>query len=247
MYAGAFKFTPRGATMNQLTPKANKLWYLKHINLFSCFSETELQEIDRITRMQEVGQRQRIFLPGDPSNTVYLLKKGQVKIAGTIADGREVIFEILTPGEIFGEAEMLNHAPHDTYAEALGDVLICAISREDFERYLRKHQDLTFRLTKLVGNRLRKIRRRVVDLIFRNVPARLAHLLVELGQTDGIPDHGGIRLRVKLTHQEIASLIGCSRETVSTALGQMRDQGLLRSEGRSITIVNMDRLSHMAS
>lgn len=233
--------------MNQLTPKTNKLWYLKHINLFSCFSEAELQEIDRITRMQEVGQRQRIFLPGDPSDTVYFLKKGQVKIAGTNADGREVIFEILTPGEIFGEVEMMDHAPHDTYAETVGDALICAISREDFERYLQDHQDLTFKLTKLVGLRLRKIRRRVVDLIFRNVPARLAHLLVELGQTDGVPDHGGIRLRVKLTHQEIASLIGCSRETVSTALGHMRDQGLLRTEARSLTIVNMDRLSHMAS
>ena len=233
--------------MNQTIRSGNKLWYLKHINLFSCFDETELQELDRITRMQEVGKRQRIFLPGDPSNTVYFLKKGQIKVVGTNADGREVIFEILAPGEIFGEAEMLDHAPHDTYAEALGDALICAVSREDFERYLHEHQDLTFKLTKLVGLRLRKIRRRVVDLIFRHVPARLAHLLVELGQTEGVPDQGGIRLRLKLTHQEIANLIGCSRETVSTALGHMRDQGLIRTERRSITIVNMDRLSHMAS
>ena len=171
--------------MNQPIPHANKLWYLKHINLFSCFRGAELQELDRITRMQEVGPRQRIFLPGDPSNTVYFLKKGQIKIAGANADGREVIFEILTPGEIFGEAEMLDHAPHDTYAEALGDALICAVSREDFERYLQEHQDLTFQLTKLVGDRLRKIRRRTLDLIFRNVPARWARLLVELGRPTG--------------------------------------------------------------
>lgn len=233
--------------MNPAIRSANKLWYLKHINLFSCFGKAELQEIDRITRMQEVEQRQRIFLPGDPSNTVYFLKRGRVKIAGTNADGREVIFEILAPGEIFGEAEVLGDTPHETYAEALDDALICAIRREDFERYLRGHQDLTFKLTKLVGYRLRKIRRRVADLIFRNVSTRLAHLLVELGKTDGVPDDGGIRIRMKLTHQEMANLVGCSRETVSMTLGQFRDQGLLRAEARSITILNMDRLSHMGS
>lgn len=233
--------------MNPAIRSANKLWYLKHINLFSCFGKAELQEIDRITRMQEVEQRQRIFLPGDPSNTVYFLKRGRVKIAGTNADGREVIFEILAPGEIFGEVEMLDDTPRETYAEALDDTLICAIRREDFERYLRGHQDLTFKLTKLVGYRLRKIRRRVEDLIFRDVRTRLAHLLVELGKTDGAPDDGGIRIRMKLTHQEMANLVGCSRETVSMTLGQFRDQGLIQAEARSITILNMDRLSHMGS
>ncbi len=231
--------------MTQDTPAPNKLWYLKHINLFSDLTPHELQEMDRITRMQEVKKRQPIYLPGDPSNTVFLLKKGRVKISSTAPSGKEVTFDILEPGEIFGELEVLEGSPRETLAETLDDALICAIRREDFDRYLRQHPDMTLKLTKLIGLRLRKIYNRVEDLVFRDVPARLAHLLQKLSKTDGVPDGAGIRLRVKLTHQEMANLIGCSRETVSTTLGQFREQGLIRMDGRSITVVNPNGLSRL--
>lgn len=216
----------------------SKLWYLKHIRLFDGLSQSELQEMDRITRMQEVKKRQPIYLPGDPSNTVYLLKKGRVKIGSSTPSGKEVTFEILDPGEIFGELEALEGCPREALAETLDDVLICAIRREDFTRYLREHPDLMVKLTKLMGFRLRKIQSRVEDLVFRDVPARVAHLLLELKKTDGVPEGGGIRLGVKLTHQEMANLIGCSRETVSATLSQFRDRRLIRIDGRSITILD---------
>lgn len=224
--------------MTQDTAAPNKLWYLKRINLFSALTPPELQEMDRITRMQEVKKRQPIYLPGDPSNTVYLLKKGRVKISSTAPSGKEVTFDILEAGEIFGELEMLQDSPREALAEALDDALICAIRREDFDRYLRQHPDLTLKLTKLIGLRLRKIHNRVEDLVFRAVPARLAHLLLELKKTDGVPEGPGTRLRVKLTHQEMANLIGCSRETVSATLGQFRERGLIQVDGRSITILD---------
>lgn len=233
--------------MTQNTAAPNKLWYLKHINLFSALNEAELQEMDRITRMQEVKKRQPIYLPGDPSNTVYLLKKGRVKISSTAPSGKEVTFDILEAGEIFGELEMLQDSPRETQAEALDDALICAIRREDFNRYLREHQDLNAKLTKLIGLRLRKIQSRVEDLVFRDVPARLAHLLLELKKTDGVPEGTGTRLRVKLTHQEIANLIGCSRETVSATLGQFRERRLIRIDGRSITILDSYSLHRLVS
>lgn len=223
----------------------NKLWYLKHINLFSALTPPELQEMDRITRMQEVKKRQPIYLPGDPSTTVYLLKKGRVKIATTASSGKEITFEILEPGEIFGELEVLEDAPRETQAEALDDALICAIRREDFDHYLRRHPDLALNLTKLIGLRLRKIQSRVEDLVFRDVPARLAHLLIELSKTEGVSDVAGTRLRAKLTHQEMANLIGCSRETVSATLGHFRDQGLIRMEARTITILDPSGLSRL--
>lgn len=222
-----------------------KLWYLKHINLFSALTPPELQEMDRITRMQEVKKRQPIYLPGDPSNTVFLLKKGRVKISSTASSGKEVTFEILEPGEIFGELEVLEDAPRETIAEALDDALICAIRREDFDRYLGQHPDMTLKLTKLIGLRLRKIQSRVEDLVFRDMPARLAHLLVELSKSEGVKEPQGIRLRAKLTHQEMANLIGCSRETVSTTMGQFRDNGLIQMDGRTITVVNEKGLSKL--
>lgn len=226
-------------------PPRNKLWYLKHIRLFDGISQAEMQEMERITRMQEVKKRQPLYLPGDPSSNVYLLKQGRVKLANTATSGKEVTFEILEPGEIFGEMEVLEGLPRETAAEALDDALICVIRREDFDRYLATHPDMSVKLTKLIGLRLRKIQSRVEDLVFRDVPARLAHLLLELCKSDGVAEGSGIRLRVKLTHQEMANLIGCSRETVSTTLGEFRDQGLIRIDNRSLTILNLDGLSHL--
>lgn len=233
--------------MIRQAPPPNKLWYLKHIRLFSDLSQTEMQEMERITRMEEVKKRQPLYLPGDPSHTVYLLKQGRIKIANTDSSGKEVTFEILEPGEIFGELEALEASPRTTQAEALDDALICAIRREDFDRYLSNHPNVTVKLTKLIGLRLRKIQSRVEDLVFRDVPSRLAHLLLELSKTEGESDGSGIRLRARLTHQEMANLIGCSRETVSATLGLFREEGFIRVDGRSITIADFRRLSQLIS
>ena len=231
--------------MDPLQALPNKLWYLKHIRLFSGISPSEMQEMEKITRMEEVKKRQPLYLSGDPSRNVYLLKQGRVKIANTSPSGKEVTFEILEPGEIFGELDVLDDAPRSTSAEALDDALICVIPRKDFDQYLAMHPAVMFKLTKLIGLRLKKIQSRVEDLVFRDVPARLAHLLSELRKTEGIVDKQGIRLKAKLTHQEMANLIGCSRETVSTTMGQFRDDGLIQMDGRTITIVNEKGLTRL--
>jgi CRP-like cAMP-binding protein len=231
--------------MEQPSSSTNKLWYLKHIRLFDGISPSEMQEMEKITRMEEVKKRQPLYLPGDPSSNVYLLKKGRVKIANSAPSGKEVTFDILEPGEVFGELEVLEDAPRSTSAETLDDTLICVIPRKDFDQYLAMHPNVTVKLTKLIGLRLRKIQSRVEDLVFRDVPARLAHLLVELSKSDGVKEATGIRLKAKLTHQEMANLIGCSRETVSSTLGQFRDDGLVRLDGRTITILNEKGLSRL--
>ncbi|MEK6801694.1 MAG: Crp/Fnr family transcriptional regulator [Nitrospirota bacterium] len=224
--------------MNHPQAAPNKLWFLKHIRLFDGISPSEMQEMEKITRMEEVKKRQPLYLPGDPSSNVYLLKRGRVKIANTAPNGKEVTFDILEPGEVFGELDVLEDAPRSTSAETLDDAVICVIPRKDFDQYLAMHPTVMFKLTKLIGLRLKKIQSRVEDLVFRDVPARLAHLLSELGKTEGVADTRGIRLKVRLTHQEMANLIGCSRETVSATMGQFRDDGLIQMVGRTITLVN---------
>ena len=231
--------------MDRPQASPNKLWYLKHIRLFDGISPSDMQEMEKITRMEEVKKRQPLYLTGDPSRNVYLLKRGRVKIANTAPSGKEVTFDILEPGEVFGELDVLEDAPRSTSAEALDDALICVIPRKDFDQYLAMHPTVMFKLTKLIGLRLKKIQSRVEDLVFRDVPARLAHLLSELSKTEGVADKQGIRLKVKLTHQEMANLIGCSRETVSTIMGQFRDDGLIQMDGRAITIVNEKGLSKL--
>ena len=231
--------------LSQTVP--NKLWYLKHIRLFDGISPSEMQEMEKITRMEEVKKRQPLYLPGDPSSSVYFLKRGRVKIANTAPSGKEVTFDILEAGDIFGELDVLEDAPRSTSAETLDDALICVIPRKDFDQYLAMHPSVMYKLTKLIGLRLKKIQSRVEDLLFREVPARLAHLLSELGKTEGVAEKQGIRLNVKLTHQEMANLIGCNRETVSTIMGQFRDDGLIQMDGRTITILKPSALSQLVS
>ncbi len=215
----------------------SKLWYLKQINLFAEMSSEEMGMLAQKTRMESVRKRTPIFFPGDPSQQVYLLKEGRVKISRLSKEGREVTIALLEPGEIFGELEVLDDVPRDTLAEALDDSQICVVSKTLFIEMMHKIPAFSFRLTKLIGFRMRKIERRVEDLVFKDVPARLAHLLLDLSKDYGKDVPEGTLLQIRITHQEIANLIGSIRETVSAVLGDFKRDGWLSFEGRRIILL----------
>lgn len=224
-----------------------KLWYLKRINLFSEMSEAEMKQLEGITRMEAVKRKKPIYLPGDSGDSIFLLKSGKVKISKISEDGREITLAILEPGEIFGELEALDGSPRDTIAEALDDTYICVIKREDFESLLKRKPDLSFKLTKLIGFRLKKIENRIEELVFKDVPARLAHLLLDFSKKFGVKEGEGVSIGVRITHKEIANLIGSTRETVSMTLGEFKRQGFIAMEGKKILILKEDGLSLMGS
>lgn len=223
----------------------SKFWFLKKIKLFMDLSDKEIQMMEDKTRMEVVKRRQVIYLPGDPAKTVYLLKTGRVKISRISEDGKEWTMAILEPGEVFGELEVLEGTTRDTVAEALDDCSICVMQRPDFEAMLRKDPNTSIRLTKLVGLRLKKIENRVENLVFRDVPSRLAQLLIQLSDEIGIRDDRGILFRVKITHKDLASLIGSTRETVSTTLGDFKKKGMIDIVQRRIIIKDSKGLAEM--
>jgi CRP/FNR family cyclic AMP-dependent transcriptional regulator len=223
----------------------NKIWYLQKINLFKDMTSEEIQELDRMTRMESVKKKVSIFLPGDPSQHVYLLKEGRVKISRVSENGREVTLALLEPGEIFGELEVLQDSARDTSAEALDDSQLCVIPKERFLSMIRLKPELSFRLTKLIGFRLTRIESRVEDLVFRDVPSRLAHLLLQISNDHGRATPQGIQIKIKLTHQEMANLIGSIRETVSAVLGEFKKEGLIALDGRQITILRPELLKQL--
>ncbi|MFQ5597467.1 MAG: Crp/Fnr family transcriptional regulator [Nitrospiria bacterium] len=220
----------------------SKIWYLQKINLFKEMTSEEIGELDRATRMESVRKKTPIFFPGDPSQQVYLLKEGRVKISRISEEGREVTIALLEPGQIFGELEVLGDSPRDTLAEALDDSKICVVSKDIFLSMIRRKPAISFRLTKLIGFRMQKIESRVEDLVFRDVPARLAHLLLDLARDYGRDTTHGVCLQIKITHQEIANLIGSIRETVSAVLGDFKRDGWISFEGRQMTLLRPDLL-----
>ena len=223
----------------------SKYWFLKQIKLFSDLPDEEIRQMEQVTRMESVKRRQFIYLPGDPASTVLLLKSGRVKLSRVNEDGKELTLAILEPGEIFGEMEVLEGMPRDTVAEALDDVSICVMQRSDFEAMLKKDPNTSIRLTKLIGLRLKKIESRIEDLVFKDVPARLAHLLIGLSKEFGVQENGQTRLNVKLSHQELANLIGSTRETVTATLGEFKKRGWIAFDGRRLVILRAKELEQL--
>ena len=223
----------------------SKLWYLKQVKLFSDLSDVEMDEMNKMTRMEAFKKKQPIYLPGDPGDYVYLLKSGRVKISKIGDDGKELTLAVLEPGEIFGEVEVLEETTRDSVAEVMDDADICLIKREDFERFLKSQPQCSFKLTKLIGFRLKQIENRIEDIVFRDAPARLAHLLINLSDSFGRDVPEGRALKTKVTHQELANLIGTTRETVSLTLGQFRQTGLIAMEKRQITILDQKGLTEL--
>ncbi len=224
----------------------NKIWYLQKTNLFKEMSSDEIKEVDRITVEESVKKKSTIFSPGDPSQKIYILKEGHIKISRVSEEGREVTLALLEPGDIFGELEVLQDSPRDTLAEALDDSQLCVIQKEHFLSMIHRKPEYSFRLVKLIGFRLKKIENRVEDLVFRDVHSRAALLLLQFSKDYGRAVPEGIQIDLKVTHQEIANLIGSIRETVSAVLGEFKKEGLIAFEGRHIIVSRPDLLKERA-
>ncbi|MBI5038863.1 MAG: Crp/Fnr family transcriptional regulator [Nitrospirae bacterium] len=219
-----------------------KYWYLKQIKLFSDLSDEDMKTMEAMTRMEFVRKRQIVYIPGDPGNSVYILKKGRIKISRLMEDGRELTLAILEPGEIFGEIDALENTSRDTMAAAMDDSNICVMRKEDFEKFLRMKPDIPIKLTKLIGLRLKRIENRIENLLYKDVPSRLARILLDLVDEAHYDDNMEVCLIARLTHQELANLIASTRETVSLTLGEFRDKGLIEFNRKEIVIRNKNGL-----
>ncbi len=229
-----------------MTPQRSKLWYLSNVNLFRSMTPKEMEDVERRTVMREVRRREVLYLPGDAGDRIYLLKRGVVKISAMLDDGREVILALLSPGQVFGEEEAIEGTPREHMAEAHEDALLCLITRQDFLELLRAHPEMAFSVTKLIGFRLRTFRTRLETLLFKGAPARLAHTLLELARDHGIRDAQGILLPLRLSQQDLANLIGVTRESVNLALSDFRRRGLVEMDRRALRILEPDELARLA-
>lgn len=223
----------------------SKHWYLKHIKVFAELPEEDKKELREISHMTSYRKHEPICFPGQPADTVYLLKEGRVKISRVNKKGQEATICLLEPGEIFGEVEAMDGAPRETLVQALEPVLVCEIARENFLRFVDRCPTVGIHILKKIGGRLKDIESKFGDLVFHSAPARLAKLLLQLGDSMGERGQGTIRLNVRLTHQNLANLIGTSRETVSALLGQFQRQGLLIQDRRQICLLNTDELANI--
>ena len=172
-----------------------KFWYLKRINLFSELTREDMQMMADMTTMSSFPAKEVLYFPGDPSDSVFLLKEGNVKISQLTPDGKKLTLDILNPGELFGEAAITGpDAERDTMAEALTPVHVCVASKDRFMQFLDRRPALVMRITKLMGFRLKRIETRLQSLLFKSVPARLAELILRLADDYGKETPNGVEI-----------------------------------------------------
>jgi CRP-like cAMP-binding protein len=219
-----------------------KVWYLQRFRLLDAMTPPQMQMVEKMTRMLEVKRGQRIYLQGDPSDQIFLLKVGVVKISTVPADQQETILAFLYPGDIFGELAIVDDAPRDHLATAHEDVVLCALSRDLILRMAQETPALGYQITKVMGLRLRRFRTRIEELLCKSAQARIAHTLLDLAADYGIQDDEGILVPLRLNQADLGNLVGLARETVNIVLQDFKQRGLVDAGRRSIRIIDPTRL-----
>ncbi len=214
----------------------NKVWYLKRNRFFIDTDAAGVEQFEHLFTIVEYPRRALIFDHGDPTRVVYFIKRGAVRIARLTEDGKEVTVAVLGPGDLFGEESLFGDAPRSTVAVAIDDVLLCTSKAEDLFTVLRSDPHLAMNVAKVLNERLGDAIATMEDLAYANVPDRIMHLLGRLADEHGVPAPGGITLDVRLTHADIASLIGSTRETVSLELANLARAGRIAYDGKLITL-----------
>jgi CRP-like cAMP-binding protein len=222
------------------------LWYLKKVPLLGDLNSETLGQIADLVEIKEIRRRQVIYLPGDPGNAVYIVNGGRVKVSKVTRDGKELTLAYRSPGEVFGEACLIDGSPREEMAEAMENALVTEIDRGQFEKLLSTHASLGYRMTKILAQRRREMETKIENLVFKDVNSKLAELLLRLGSEYGVDDSRGTLVALKITHQEMANLIGSTRETVSLTLAQFKRKGLIQTEGRKVIISDREGLRALA-
>ncbi|MBA2951756.1 Crp/Fnr family transcriptional regulator [Streptomyces sp. PSKA28] len=228
---------------------AERTWCLAEVDIFCDLSEREMAAIAEAAPMKTYHAGEILYSPSQPSEVLFILKKGRVRVFRVSADGRALTTAIVTPGTIFGEMVLLGQYMYDNYAEALDDVTVCVMSRADVNRLLLRDARIAARITEILGRRLADLEQRLSDSVFKTVAQRIATTLTTLTAAQlpaGPLRPGGRHPQIALTHEQLAALAGTSRETCTKVLRDYADHGLIRLARGRITVLDSERLKDAA-
>lgn len=216
--------------------EADKLWFLSKINLFTDLDRSALAALEGISPLRAIPSGDLFLRPGEASSALYLLKRGRVRLYRLLVDGHKVTLAILREGNVFGATDMVALGTEDMYAEAMDDVLICAMRREGVERLMAAHPWGGLRLIMVLSQRVRELHALMEGMAHQDVRRRLVHLLLHFTEDFGVADGDFIRVDAPVTHEDLATLIGSTRETVTTTLSRLSREGVVRARRRQVSV-----------
>ncbi|MFA5919328.1 MAG: Crp/Fnr family transcriptional regulator [Candidatus Nanopelagicaceae bacterium] len=184
-----------------------------------------------------------LFSEGDEGHHLYVIIEGKLKLGTSSGDGRENLLSILGPGEMFGELSLFDAGPRTATATAVTDVRLLSLGHDQVIPWVTRHPQVALDLLERLAQRLRRTNEVVGDLVFSDVPGRVAKALMDLGDRFGKETDEGLYVNHDLTQEELAQLVGASRETVNKALADFASRNWIRLDGRAVLIIDVDRLN----
>jgi CRP-like cAMP-binding protein len=222
---------------------------LCRVDIFEGLSREEVREIldDLLRRNAEInlGAGEVFYTPQQPDGKLFILKQGRVRVY-KMEGSREFTLEVLGAGTVFGEVAFTPHRLRDAYAEATESSILLAMERADVERLIQRKPQVGIRMISLLSERLRYYETRMEDVILKEVPARLASLILFLVESEGVKRPGEIGIPTRYTHEHLGTMIGANREAVTRAFGRLQDEGALQIRRRFIYVEDVEALERAA-
>lgn len=210
--------------------------YLKQVPLFAGLEDEDIRELMSVAKRRTFRSGEVIFHREDPGQVLYVIKEGKVKISLISPDGQEISLVVFGKGECFGEFAILDGLPRSADAIAMEKVECYTLQRSDFHKAIMKNPKIAIQVMVVLSKRLRSTDQMVEELIFLDVYGRVAKKLLELADTHGTKVENGIRIDVRLTQQELASMVGSSRESVNKVMGYFTDKNFISTDKHKITL-----------
>jgi CRP-like cAMP-binding protein len=207
---------------------------LLYVPLFRQLPAPALEELGQNLRLRHFGAGDTVFFQGDPGTSLCIIQSGRIKLSLISASGREVIIDLLGPGDVFGELALLDGEPRSADCVATEVTELLLLQRDDFLQFLEGNPKLTIALLAELSRRLRRDTQLIQDAAFLDVPARLARVILRLAEPQG----DAVRATPRLTQTNLAGLVGTTRETLNKFLGMYQDEGLIRLERGRIVVLN---------
>jgi CRP/FNR family transcriptional regulator len=220
---------------------------LRETPLFESLSEEDASALRSGIIDVHLDRGERLFTEGDAGDKLYIILTGKIKLSRAAPDGRENLLSVHGPGEMFGELSLFDPTPRTASATAVTDATLAALTHVDLRSWLATRPEVAMHMLGALAQRLRRINEIKADLVFTDVPGRVAKALLDLANRFGVQQEGGIQVNHDLTQEELAQLVGASRETVNKALADFAARGWIQLAAKSVLLVDTDRLRKRAS
>ena len=211
--------------------------------LFTALEESAALSLHASMDSVKISKGSILFAEGDEGDHLYVIVEGKIKLGTSSGDGRENLLSILGPGEMFGELSLFDPNPRTSTATAVTDAKLLSLGQTKLIPWLTENPRVSLNLLASLAQRLRRTNEAVGDLVFSDVPGRVAKALIDLGERFGKQTDDGLLVNHDLTQEELAQLVGASRETVNKALADFAGRNWLKLDGRAVLITDYERLS----